>query len=86
MLSDDPWCAMPGETLRAVVSTWARRAGYECLWSASYDYPVHASLQFQGDFIQALSRLFDGYQNVPRPFTVDVYQEQKLVHVAARDG
>lgn len=64
--------------------TWARRAGYELLWSASYDYPVKAPLQFQGDFIQALAVLFESYQTAPRPFTVDVYKEQKFVRVAAK--
>ncbi|WP_445374437.1 toxin co-regulated pilus biosynthesis Q family protein [Photorhabdus tasmaniensis] len=78
------WTATPGQTLRDVTQAWASRSGYEVVWDASYDFPIRAGLHFKGTFIQAMSELFDAYTMANRPFTVDIYQEQRLVHVQAQ--
>lgn len=78
------WQAVPGQSLRQVAKTWASRAGYEVVWDAGFDYPVRASLRMDGDFIHAITGLFDAYAAADRPLSVDIYKEQKLVHVQAR--
>ncbi|NII55590.1 toxin co-regulated pilus biosynthesis Q family protein [Luteibacter sp. SG786] len=78
------WQAVPGQSLRQVAKTWASRAGYEVVWDAGFDYPVRASLRMDGDFINAITGLFDAYAAADRPLSVDIYKEQKLVHVQAR--
>ncbi|MCW7760540.1 toxin co-regulated pilus biosynthesis Q family protein [Photorhabdus luminescens] len=78
------WAATPGQTLRDVTQEWASRSGYQVVWDASYDFPIRASLRFNGTFIHAVSELFEAYTMANRPFVVDIYQEQRLVHVQAR--
>ncbi|MER2473597.1 toxin co-regulated pilus biosynthesis Q family protein [Photorhabdus laumondii] len=78
------WTATSGQTLRDVIQVWASRSGYEVVWDASYDFPIRANLRFSGTFIQAVSALFDAYTMANRPFSVDIYQEQRLVHVKAQ--
>ncbi|AKH64635.1 MULTISPECIES: toxin co-regulated pilus biosynthesis Q family protein [Photorhabdus] len=78
------WTATPGQTLRDVTQAWASKSGYEVVWDASYDFPIRAGLRFDGTFIQAMTGLFNAYAMAHRPFTVDIYQEQRLVHVQAQ--
>ncbi len=78
------WQAVPGQSLRQVTQIWASRAGYEVVWDAGFDYPVRANLRMDGDFIKAMTGLFNAYAAADRPLSVDIYQEQKLVHVQAR--
>ncbi|OCQ53409.1 Toxin co-regulated pilus biosynthesis protein Q [Photorhabdus australis subsp. thailandensis] len=78
------WIATPGQTLRDVTQEWANKSGYQVVWDASYDFPIRAGLRFNGSFIHAVSELFEAYAMANRPFTVDIYQEQRLVHVQAQ--
>lgn len=80
------WSAAQGQTLRQVVENWAQQAGYQLVWDANYDYPIRAKLQFNLPFIEAIQRLFNAYLFADRPFLVDVYQQQKLVYVRAKDA
>ena len=78
------WQAAPGQSLRQVTQGWAARAGYEVVWDADFDYPVRATLRMDGDFINAMTGLFNAYAAADRPLSIDIYKEQKLVHVQAR--
>lgn len=78
------WQALPGQSLKEVTATWAGMAGYELVWDAGYDFPIRAALQMQGDFVGAMTSLFNAYAAADRPLLVDIYKEQKLVRVQAR--
>jgi type IV pili sensor histidine kinase/response regulator len=70
--------------LRDVVADWTEHAGYQLVWDASYDFPIRASISVDGDFVEAMTKLFDAYATADRPLLVDIYKEQRLVHVEAR--
>ncbi|WP_052942157.1 toxin co-regulated pilus biosynthesis Q family protein [Chromobacterium violaceum] len=84
MPAADAWLAERGQSLRTVAQQWARKAGYELVWEADYDFPIAAALRFDGDFLDAMQKLFDAYAAADRPLVVNIYQEQKLVHVQAQ--
>ncbi|WP_174991118.1 MULTISPECIES: toxin co-regulated pilus biosynthesis Q family protein [Pandoraea] len=78
------WVAPAGTSLKAIVAEWAGKERYELVWDASYDYPIVATVKIQGDFVSAISQIFDSYATADRPLSVDIYQGQRLVHVKAR--
>jgi hypothetical protein len=64
----DTWTAMRGDTLRKVLGDWSRRAGVEMDWLAEYDYPLQASISFNGTFEAAVRSLLSGFEDAhPQP-------------------
>jgi len=62
------WVAGRGETLRQVLEKWSSRAGFELKWIAEYDYPVEASVRFNGSFESAVRNLLSGFDGArPQP-------------------
>lgn len=82
--NSDAWQALSGQSLRDAAAAWSSRAGYELVWDADYDFPIRANVRLKGDFVHVLTNLFNAYASADRPLTVDIYKEQKLVHVKAR--
>lgn len=84
VLSEYPntqWSTQSGESLQSTVYQWSRRAGYEVVWDAPYDFPVMASIVLSGSYESALAKLFNAYAASERPLKVDVFRSQKVVHV-----
>lgn len=77
------WHASAPSSLRQVAQSWAEQGGYQLVWDADYDYPIRASLDIRGGFVDAIGNLFDLYTFAERPLRVDLYQEQRLVRVQA---
>jgi type IV pili sensor histidine kinase/response regulator len=64
----ESWTAERGQTLHKVMSDWCRRANVEFQWQAEYDYPIEASLRFNGSFEDAVRNLLIGFENAqPQP-------------------
>jgi hypothetical protein len=65
----DSWVADKGETLHKVLEKWARRANVELSWQAEFDYPLQASLSFNGSFEEGVRNLLAGLQDAkPQPY------------------
>lgn len=79
------WRVLQGETLQSGLRQWANTMDYELVWDAPYDFPIRASLSFSGDFVSAVTQMFDAYRTAGRPLQVDVYREQRLVRVYPQD-
>ncbi|ANI21653.1 hypothetical protein AB870_16040 [Pandoraea faecigallinarum] len=79
------WEVLQGASLQDGLKRWADAMGYELVWDAPYDFPIRASLVFDGDFVAAVTKLFDAYRDAGRPLQVDIYKEQRLVRVFPQD-
>jgi len=81
------WVAKSGSTLKASVLAWGEKAGWDVVWNADYDYPIKASLTFEGSFLDAITTLFRSYEKAEKPFWVDVYQKQTppVLAISARN-
>lgn len=78
------WEAKTGGTLRESVAEWAKRAGWQLVWSAPIDYPIAAQLTFEGAFLDAVTSVFRSYEKAERPLLVDVHEGQKVIVVSLR--
>ncbi|EKN6179119.1 hypothetical protein DVQ78_21365, partial [Yersinia enterocolitica] len=76
------WKAIAGESLQILTTRWSESAGYQIVWDVPYDYQIEAGFQLQGDFPQAITQLFDAFINSDRPMKVDIYKQQRLIHIA----
>jgi len=72
-----------GQTLRQAVEQWAVKAGYKVVWQPDYAFDIEADASFPGDFITAVTALFDAYRQAKQPLFVDIYPSQHLVVVSA---
>lgn len=62
------WIAERGETLHKVLGEWCERARVEFNWVAEYDYPIDASVSFNGSFQEAVRSLLTGFEAAhPQP-------------------
>ena len=73
--------------LKTSVQEWGKKAGWDVVWNADYDYPIKASLTFEGSFLDAITTLFRSYEKAEKPFWVDVYQKQTppVLAISARN-
>jgi len=72
------WQAERGDSLRKVLETWAHRAGVEMNWLAEYDYPIQASVSFNGNFEDAVRNLLTGFSDAhPQPIA-ELHRNQKM--------
>lgn len=71
------WTIKQGETLTQALNDWAGKAGYSVVWNADHTFNIEASASFDGNFIKAVTDLFDAYKGADRPIVVDLYPDQK---------
>ncbi|MCC9290089.1 toxin co-regulated pilus biosynthesis Q family protein [Pseudomonas aeruginosa] len=81
------WVAKPASTLKTSVQELGKKAGWYVVWNADYDYPIKASLTYEGSLLDAITTLFRSYEKAEKPFWVDVYQKQTppVVAISARN-
>ncbi|MGZ1522218.1 toxin co-regulated pilus biosynthesis Q family protein [Xanthomonas citri] len=75
------WVAENGTSLRYSVSEWSKRAGWTVVWDAEVDYPIVGTLNYEGDFVEAVSSIFRAHSRSTIPLRVDIYPRQKLIHI-----
>lgn len=79
------WDAPVGGTLRRSVESWAKRAGWQVVWTANdLDFPIEAALHFKGIFAEAIAQVFPLNDSAPRSFIVDGSSAQRIVQVSER--
>ena len=54
------WTAKKGETFRAVIERWAKRAGHTVIIDTSDAWTIHVAVELQGDFKTAIGHLVRG--------------------------
>lgn len=75
------WSIEPG-SLRAQITAWTARAGYQLVWKASHDYDMDSHARFQGDFVGAVKNLFTGLQHAGFPLRVTLYKGNNVMEVS----
>jgi hypothetical protein len=66
--AEERWSVPAGRMLRDVLGEWAVHAGWTVVWRSDRDFPLDAPASFQGDFLSAATRLFEGFATaVPAP-------------------
>jgi type IV pili sensor histidine kinase/response regulator len=81
------WIGEESSTLRESLETWAKKAGWLVIWDkniAEIDYPLLASVQFQGTFDEAASAFISLYKKARIPLLLDIQLSQKLIHITRR--
>ncbi|ECE3935457.1 hypothetical protein DAE39_21570 [Salmonella enterica] len=81
--ADHRWLAYKGESLQSLIVRWAGYVGYQVVWDAPYDYPIKASFELAGNFPGVIKQLFDEFGDAERPMKIDIYNQQKLIHVGS---
>ncbi|WP_239043161.1 TcpQ domain-containing protein [Citrobacter freundii] len=77
------WIANRGESLQDLTVRWAELAGYQVVWDIPYDYHIDASFVLNGGFIDVIKKLYNEFGNSERPMKIDIYKQQKLIHVGS---
>lgn len=82
-VNESTWKAESGDSLQALITKWGNRAGYKVVWDVPFDYPIDASFEIKGDFSHATTELFNAFISSDRPMKVDIYKQQKLIHIGS---
>lgn len=76
----EPWVAERGGKLRKILETWCARANVEFNWLSEYDYPIEASVTFNGSFENAVRSLLVGFEGAhPQPIA-ELHTNPNLGH------
>lgn len=64
----ETWHGPRGSMLSELLENWSHRAGVELKWESDYDYPLEASVAYEGEYTDAVRMVLDGFTNAtPRP-------------------
>jgi hypothetical protein len=75
------WTVKRGSELRDVLYDWSKQAGWTLVWESEYSYLLQADAAFNGDFVAALSQLFDALRDVNPPLFPEVFKGNRVVLV-----
>lgn len=64
----ETWNGPRGALLSELLENWSHRANVELKWESDYDYPLEASVAYEGEYVDAVRMVLDGFANAtPRP-------------------
>lgn len=76
------WRAAQGTTLRDAIESWAKTASWTVRWEAEgINYPIAASLQYQGTYVSAASSAISAFAHAEKPLWICLYTRQQLTRV-----
>jgi len=68
-LNSAAWTALKGQTLRSVLTDWAKMEGIELYWSIDYAYRLKNNASYGGTFEEAVRNLLDQFHSIrPQPY------------------
>lgn len=59
------WTALKDSTVIDTLDAWSRRAGVTLVWNTNADYFVDQSLDFDGEYAEAVTGLLQSFENIP---------------------
>lgn len=68
-------------SLRAQLEAWTKRADYQLVWSADTDLDMQSRASFRGNFVGAITQLFEGLHAAGFPLTATIYQANNVLEV-----
>lgn len=85
---DDPyidasktWTVKKGAMLSEVLTAWGEDAGFNVVWSSSYDYIVQADVKIRGTFPEAAGQVIESYANANPPISADFHLANRVLVV-----
>lgn len=79
------WRAMKGNSLRDILTSWARSENVRLLWGQSPDFSIKQSIALQGNFDMAVGALMAQYENDATHPVGHIYQDanggQKVLQI-----
>jgi hypothetical protein len=72
------WTVPDHGTLRDVIEAWGQRAGWRVKWDTDLNYPMEASFEVRGDFLQAADQVFAAYWDAKEKFAVTSHPNRVL--------
>ena len=84
---ENVWPVFAGSTLEDILMEWGDKAGWEVVWNSDYSYPIEASAEFKGSFIEVTSKLVNTISKSAPPIKANFYKGNNvLVLEAVLDG
>jgi len=75
----EQWNVSAGGSLENTINEWAVRAGWRVEWATDLNYPMVAPFTIEGEFLEAISAIFNAYSQAERSFRVEAFDNQVLV-------
>ena len=70
--------------LRTQLDVWASRASWQLIWNADTDLDMQASASFRGNFVAAVTPLFEGLHAAGFPLRATFYPPNNVLEVSDR--
>jgi hypothetical protein len=77
------WLLTPG-SLHVQLEGWAGRAGYQLVWNADTDLDMQSRASFRGNFVAAITQLFEGLHAAGFPLRATLYPANNVLEVSDR--
>lgn len=71
-------------SLRTQLDVWANRASYQLVWNADPDLDMQSRATFRGNFIAAVTQLFEGLHAAGFPLRATFYPSNNVLEVSDR--
>ena len=71
-------------SLRTQLDIWASRASWQLIWNADTDLDMQASASFRGNFVAAVTQLFEGLHAAGFPLRATFYPSNNVLEVSDR--
>lgn len=82
------WNVKAGSTLQETVTAWADKQSpkWTVVWGTELNYPIRADFTLYGEFLDAVTQVFNAYKKAPQPLYIDVHPSQRLIYVSTGEG
>lgn len=77
------WLLTPG-SLHVQLERWAGRASYQLVWNADTDLDMQSRASFRGNFVAAITQLFEGLHAAGFPLRATLYPANNVLEVSDR--
>ena len=74
------WLITPG-SLHTQLESWTKQAGYQLVWSTDTDLDMQSRASFRGNFVGAVTQLFEGLHSAGFPLRATIYQVNNVLEV-----
>ena len=71
-------------SLRVQLDVWADRASYQLVWNADTDLDMQSRATFRGNFVAAVTQLFEGLHAAGFPLRATLYPANNVLEVSDR--
>ena len=71
-------------SLRTQLDVWASRASYQLVWNADTDLDMQSRATFRGNFVAAITQLFEGLHAAGFPLRATLYPANNVLEVSDR--